>query len=100
MKSTPIQNLSISKGEFPEPKPTFLSSHELHPRFKAIVRAQPFSGHENEDPCHHLQEFKEMCSCLSISGMTQQTLRNHSYPIQIIEANSAGNDYQHQTNKA
>jgi hypothetical protein len=40
-----------------------------------MVRAQPFSWHYNENPYHHLHEFEEMCSCLSISGMTQETLK-------------------------
>jgi hypothetical protein len=72
IKSTPIQNPSSSKREFPEPpwKPTFLSGCELHPSLIAMVRAQPFSGRVNENPCHHLHEFEEMCSCLSISDMT------------------------------
>jgi hypothetical protein len=58
------------KGEFPEPpsKPNRSSGCELHPSLKAMVRAQPFSGLENENACHHLREFEEMCSCLSISA--------------------------------
>jgi hypothetical protein len=56
-------------------KPTCLSGYELHPSLKAMVRAQPFSGHDDENPYHHLLEFKETCSCLSISGMTQDTLK-------------------------
>jgi len=35
-----------------------------------MVWAQPFSWHENENPFIHLLDFDEMCSCLSISGMT------------------------------
>ena len=50
-----------------------------------MVRAQPISRHENEDPCHHLQEFKEMCSCLSILGMTQETLRWKLFPFSLME---------------
>jgi len=72
MKPTPIQNLFTSKGEFaePPPKPNHLSGCELHPGLIAMVRAQPFFGLENENPCHHLHKFEEMCSCLNISGMT------------------------------
>ena len=76
MKQTPTPNLSTSKGEFLRPlwKP-ISSGYELHPGIIAMVRAQPFSGLDNENPYQHLQEFKKMCSCLSISGMTRETCR-------------------------
>jgi hypothetical protein len=72
MKPTPNPTLFASKGEFLEPpsKPKILSGYELRPSFIAMVRAQPFSGQENENTCNHLLEFEEMCLCLSISGMT------------------------------
>ena len=72
MKTTPIQYWSASKGEFPEPssKPKISSGCELHRSFIAMVQEQPFLGHDNENPCHHLLGFEVICSCLSISGMT------------------------------
>ena len=50
MKTTPIQYRFASKGEFiePPPKPNHSSGSGLHPSFIAMVRAQPFSGLENE----------------------------------------------------
>ena len=77
MKPTSNSNLSASKGEFlePPPKPTLPSSCELHPGIIAMVWAQPFLGHDNENPSQLFHEFKEMYSCLSISGMTQETLK-------------------------
>jgi hypothetical protein len=69
----------IINSEFHEPpplsKPNRLSSYELHPSLIAMVRALPFSGHDDDNPCQHLLDFEEMCSCLSISDMTQETLR-------------------------
>jgi hypothetical protein len=50
-----------------------------------MVQAQPFLGQYNENPCHHLHKFKEMCSCLSISGMTQETLRWPLFPFSLTE---------------
>jgi hypothetical protein len=50
-----------------------------------MVRAQPFSGQYNENPCHHLHEFEEMCMSLSILGMTQGTLRWKLFPFSLIE---------------
>ena len=87
MKPTSFQNPSTSKGKFsePPPKPTFSSSYELHPGLIAMVRAQPFSEHDNKDPCNHLLVFEEMCSCLSISGMTQQTLKWKLFPFSLME---------------
>jgi hypothetical protein len=87
MKPTSVANPSTSKGEFLEPapisKPTRSSSYELHPSLKAMFRALPFLGHVNENPCNHLLDFKEMCSCLSISGMTQETLRWKLFPFSL-----------------
>jgi len=89
MKPTPIQNLFASKGKFFEPplspNPILSSGRELHPGLIAMVRAQPFSGHDNEDPCNHLQELEEMCSCLSISGMIDETLRWELFPFSLKE---------------
>ena len=87
MKPIPIQNTSSSKGEFPKPlsTPNYSSSGELHPSLKAMVQAQPFSGLDSVNPCNHLLEFKEMCLCLSISGMTQETLRWKLFPFSLIE---------------
>jgi hypothetical protein len=77
MKSIPIKNPSASKGELHEPplKSTLHSGRELHPGLIAMLRAQLFSGLNSKNPCNHLLEFEEMCSCLSISRMTQETLR-------------------------
>ena len=65
MKPTSTHNLSTSKGEFPEAlsKTTRSSSCELHPSLIAMVLAQPFLGHDNENPCHYQHEFEVMCSC-------------------------------------
>jgi hypothetical protein len=79
MNSTPIPYWSVSKGEFQEPplslKPNHSSGYELHPGLIAMVQALSFLGHDDENPCQHLLNFEEMCSCLSISCMTQETLR-------------------------
>ena len=86
MKPTQNPNPSASKGEFrePPPKSTLSSGGELHPSLKAMVQAQPFSGLDSVNPCNHLLEFKEMCLCLSISGMTQETLRWKLFPFSLM----------------
>jgi hypothetical protein len=79
MKPTSVANPFASKGEFQEPplslKPNRSSGYELHPGLIAMVRALPFSGHDDENPWQHLLDFEEMCLCLSNSGMTQEILR-------------------------
>jgi hypothetical protein len=89
MNPTPLKNCFASKGEFLEPplspKPNHSSGYGLCPSLIAMVRAQPFLGCDNENPCHQLHEFEEMCSCLSISGMTQETLKLKLFPFSLIE---------------
>jgi hypothetical protein len=87
MKPTSIANLSTSKGEFLEPSLVLeqnrSSGYELHPGLIAMVRAIPFSGHDDENPCQHLLDFEEICLYLSISGMTQETLRWKLFPFSL-----------------
>ena len=86
MKPLQFQNLFASKGEFcdPPPKSTLHSGCELNPGLIAMVRAQPFSRLDSENRCNHLHEFEEVCSCLSILGMTQQTLRWKLFPLSLM----------------
>ena len=83
MKPTPNPTLFASKGEFPKrpSKPKISSGCELRPRLIAMVQAQPFSGLDSENPCNHLLEFKEICSSMSISGMTQENLKWTLFPF-------------------
>jgi len=85
MKPTPNPTLSASKGEFPKRPsiPKISSGYELRPGLIAMVWAQPFSGLENENLCNHLLEFEEICSILSISGMTQETLKWKLFPFSL-----------------
>ena len=85
MKSTLIKNPSPSKDEFAKPasKPNLSSGCELYHSLKARVWAQPFYGHENENPCNHLLDFEEMFSFLIISGIIQETLRWKLFPFSL-----------------
>ena len=88
MSSSSIHQLSTSEDEFPEPstssRPFTTSGYELHPRIIAMVRAQTFSGLESEDPDLHLQVFEELCSCLVIPGISQETLRWKLFPFSLV----------------
>ena len=89
MDQLSIHQFSALKGEFVEPpqssKPITASIFELRPGFIAMVREQTFSGHDNENPYHHLRLFEQLCSCLSIAGMAQETLRWKLFPFSFSE---------------
>jgi hypothetical protein len=78
MEQKYIQQLATPKGEFLEPpkssKPITTSSYELRSGFIAMVREQTFFGLDDENPYHHLREFEKFCACLTISGMSHETL--------------------------
>jgi len=101
MDTLSIHQLSAPSGEFLEPpqssKPITASGFELRPGFIAMVREQPFSGYELENPYHHLREFEQMCSCLSIAGMAQETLRWKLFPFSL--AKKAKQWYTHNVGK-
>jgi hypothetical protein len=84
MEQLSIQHLSTPRSEFYGPPSSSSSSYELRPGFIAMVRNRPFSGAINEDPYNHLQEFEELCLCLVIAGMTQETLRWKLFPFSLI----------------
>jgi hypothetical protein len=50
-----------------------------------MVREQTFSGFDYENPYHHLREFEHLCACLTISGMSQDTLRWKLFPFSLDE---------------
>jgi hypothetical protein len=77
MDSTPIFKYSAPKGNSLEPPPSshpiLIDGYEIDPDFIAMVRERSFSGIEDENPYTHLREFEQLCSCLTIAGMTQET---------------------------
>jgi hypothetical protein len=90
MEQPTIQNLSAPKGEFVEPpqssKPITASRYELRPGFIAMVREQAFLGLDYKNPYHHLREFEQLYACLTISGMSQETLRWKLFPFSLERA--------------
>src|SRR6187455_2490014 len=74
-----LRQHSAPKGDCLEPPPSshpiLTPSYELRPSFIAMVREQTFSGTNAESPYAHLREFEQLCSCLTIVGMTQETLK-------------------------
>jgi hypothetical protein len=50
-----------------------------------MVREQPFSRFDDENPYHHLREFEQLCSCLTIIGVAQETLWWKLFPFYLAE---------------
>jgi hypothetical protein len=88
MDSTPIIKLSALKGKLLKPPPSshpiLTDGYELRPAFIAMVREQSFSGIEDENPYTHLREFEQLCSCLTIAGMTQETIKWKLFPFSLL----------------
>ena len=89
MDSSPIIQLSALKGELLEPPPSMhpilTDGNERHPTFIAMVREQSFSGIEDKNPYTHLHEFEQLCSCLTIAGMTQETIKWKLFPFSLLD---------------
>lgn len=89
MEPTTIKNFSAPKGELVQipqsSKPITASSFELRLGLLAMVRAQSFLGLDYENPYYHLREFEQLCACLTIAGMSQETLRWKLFPFSLNE---------------
>ena len=87
-----MENISIYQNAVPwstqlEPplssQPIFSNCYELRPSFITKVQEHIFSGDEKENPYIHLREFEQVCSCLHISGMSQETLKWKLFPFSL-----------------
>jgi len=80
-----LHQLLAPTGDCLEPPPSShpisTTGYELRPGFIAMVREQSFSGTKAESPYAHLREFEQLCSCLVIAGMTQETLKWKLFPF-------------------
>ena len=84
-----MRSLSAPRSDFYEPPPSsnpiLTDSFELRPAFIAMVQDQSFSGRERENPYHHLREFELLCSCLTIPGVSQGTIKWKLFPFSLVE---------------
>jgi hypothetical protein len=62
-------------------KPITSSGYELCPKLIHLVQENVFSVSDNENPYSHLGDFKQTCACLSIEGMSNETLRLKLFPF-------------------
>jgi hypothetical protein len=76
---TPLYLYGVPPGLCLKPlessKPITSSGYELRPELIHLVQKNIFSSSDNENPYSHLGDFGQTCVCLSIEGMSNETLR-------------------------
>nr|AAN04949.1 Putative retroelement [Oryza sativa Japonica Group] len=85
----PLFELSAPRGEFYEPPPSsepiYTTGYEIRPKLISMVRENPFSSFDLENPYHHLRDFEQVCSCLKIRGMRQEIVLWKLFPFSLQE---------------
>ena len=76
-RSTRLEPPSSSQTKFSD-------SYEVCPSFITKVLEHIVSTDEKENPYIHLREFKQVCSCLHISVMSQETLKWKLFPFSLM----------------
>jgi hypothetical protein len=64
--------------------PIEAKGYEIHPDFISLARELRFAGGWDENPYKHLQDFKEICATLMISGMNHETLKWKAFPFSLM----------------
>jgi len=89
MEQPIIFDLSPPKAEIATPpqsaKPITALIYKLWSAFIAMVREQSFSGLDYENPYHHSRGFEQLCACLTIAGMSLETMRWKLIPFSLNE---------------
>ena len=79
METTPIHQYAAPMSAHQEPpkssKPILTLGYELRPCLINMVWEQSFLGEDDENPYFHLRESEQICACLHIVGMSDETLR-------------------------
>ncbi len=85
----PLFELSAPRGEFYEPPPSsepiYTTGYKICPELISMVKENPFSGFDLENTYHHMWDFEQICSCLKIRGMRQETVRWRLFPFSLQE---------------
>jgi hypothetical protein len=79
MNSTPIcqyaEPISTSLKPLESIEPILTPGFELSLSFIQLIRDNSFLGEGDENPYSHLWEFVQICGCLRIAGMSDNTLK-------------------------
>jgi hypothetical protein len=73
----------LSLRPIPSSKPILSDAYELLPWLIEMVQTNTFSGIEDEDPYHHLQQFEQTCDYLRIEGMSDETICWKLFPFTL-----------------
>jgi hypothetical protein len=88
MVCTPIYCFSAPKEKYLESAtsshPIEAEGYEIRPDFISLVRELNFAGGFDENSYKHLQDFKEICATLMISGMNHETLKWKTIPFSLM----------------
>jgi hypothetical protein len=78
MNSTPIyQYAQPTSASFEPPEssePILAPGYELRLCFINMIQEQSFSGEDDANTYSHLQEFKQICACFLIAGMSDKKI--------------------------
>ena len=87
MDTTPIHQFAAPTSAHLEPpkyeEPILTPGYELRPCLIKLIREQSFLGEGDENPYSHLREFEQICACLHIVGMSDETLRWKLFPFSL-----------------
>jgi len=87
IESQHLYQYGAPSGSYFQPKETYKpitsSGYELRPGLIKLVQEHIFSSDSSENPYSHLADFEQTSSCLSIKGMTDETLRWKLFPFSL-----------------
>ena len=87
MDQTPLFEYATPSGACLEPprssQAILAVRYELRLSLIAMVQEKPFSKDEDENPNTHLRDFEQLCSCIHIQGMRQDTLKWKLFPFSL-----------------
>jgi hypothetical protein len=86
---TPLYLYGVPPGSCLKPlessKHITSSGYALRPELIHLVQKNIFSGSDNENSYSHLGDFEQTCACLSIEGMSNETLRWKLFSFSLTE---------------
>jgi len=64
-------------------RPIQTCSYRLSPQLIALVQSLSFSGEGDENPYLYIRDFEQICDCLRIEGISNETLHWKLFPFSL-----------------